>query len=203
MREDLQVGMVIKGKIKDVTNFGAFVTIFDDIDGLIRKEDINWDEPSPDPRKVFKAGEEVDCKITEINLEDQKIGCSTRHLLPNPYKALRDKYPRGTILRGVITSIVDFGIFVRFDDKYEGLVHLSAMSKEESAGHKKHFNKGDEIQVVVKSIEPETRRISLSTRDVGYAMERMEMQQYMDKDRVVADTGHSPFASLKNLKAKK
>ncbi len=203
VREELQVGMVIKGKIKDVTNFGAFVTIFDDIDGLIRKEDINWDEPSPDPRKVFKVGEEVDCKITEINLEDQKIGCSTRHLLPNPYKALRDKYPRGTILKGVVTSIVDFGIFVRFDDKYEGLVHLSAMSKEESAGHKKHFNKGDEIQVVVKSIEPETRRISLSTRDVGYAMEKMEMQQYMDRDRVVADTGHSPFASLKNLKAKK
>lgn len=199
VRSELQVGQVIKGVVKDVTNFGVFVNIFDDIDGLVRKEDINWDEPAPDPRKLYKSGDEIEFKIVEINLEDQKIGCSSRHLLPNPYKALRQKYPRGAVVEGVVSGIVDFGVFVRFNETFEGLVHISAMTKEQSENHKKLFKKGDPAKVVIKSIDPENRRISLSMRDVDYALERMEMQQYLEKENMVSDEHQSPFADLKKF----
>ncbi len=199
IRTSMKVGQVMKSVVKDVTHFGAFVRIADEIDGLIRREDINWDEPAPDPKKVLKSGDEVEFKIIEINFEDQKIGCSTRHLLPNPYKELRQKYKRGTIVDGVVSGVVDFGIFVRFEDKFEGLVHLSAMSKEEAAEHKKRFKKGDKLQVVVRSVDPDTRKISLSTRDVQVAVERREIEAYIDKeaDQVVATS--NPFKNLKEV----
>lgn len=199
IRRTMKVGQVMKSVVKDVTHFGAFVKIADDIDGLIRKEDINWDEPAPDPKKTLKSGDEVEFKIVEINFEEQKIGCSIRHMLPNPYKDLRQRYKRGTIVDGIISGVVDFGIFVRFENKFEGLVHLSAMSKEESTEHKKRFKKGEKIQVVVRSIDPDTRKISLSTRDVQVAVERREIEAYIDKeaDQVVATS--NPFKNLKEV----
>ncbi len=199
IRSEYQVGQIIKGKVKDITNFGAFISITDDIDALIRKEDINWNEPAPDPKTVFKKGEEVECKIVELNFEDRKIGCSTRHLLPNPYKDLRSRYRKGTVVSGKVTGIVDFGIFVRFEDRFEGLVHLSAMTKEQADQHRKLFKKGQDIKVVVRHIDPEKRKISLSLRDVENALERIEIEQYIDKESDTQVETSSPFSELKSF----
>ncbi|MCB1201385.1 MAG: 30S ribosomal protein S1 [Leptospiraceae bacterium] len=198
IRSELRVGQVIKSKIKDVTSFGAFVVITPEIDGLVRKEDLNWDEPAPDPKKLYKSGDEVEFRIIEIDLENRKIGCSIRHLLPNPYKELKEKYPRGMIVDGIVTGVVDFGIFVRFEEKYEGLVHLSAMGREESSNHKKIYKKGDSVRVVIKNIDPENRKISLSVKDVENAMQRIEMQQYLEKENNASAPTQSPFASLRS-----
>lgn len=198
VRNTLDVGQHLKSVIKDVTHFGAFVAITEEIDGLIRKEDINWDEPAPDPRKILKSGDEVEFKVTEINYEEKKIGCSIRHTLPNPYKDLRQKYKRGTIVDGVVTGVVDFGIFVRFNEKFEGLVHTSAMTREESEGHKKIYKKGDKVKAVVRSIDPEARKISLSTRDVQNAMERLEIEAYIDRNAQETPT-NNPFKNLKSV----
>lgn len=198
IRDNLSVGHVMKSTVRDVTSFGIFVSISNDIDGLIRKDDISWEEPAPDPKKSFKSGDEIEFKIIEINLDDRKIGCSRRHLLPNPYKGLKKKYPRGSVIKGSVSGIVDFGIFVRFDEGYEGLVHTSAMEREQSQNLKTTFQKGMPVQVVVKSIDPENRKISLSLKDVNYALEKMEMSQYIEKneDQPLTD---NPFKNLKSV----
>lgn len=198
LEAELEVGQVMKSKVKDVTNFGVFVAITDEIDGLIRKEDLNWDEPAPDPRKLYKSGDEVEFKIIDINLVEHKIGCSIRHLLPNPYKELKRDYPRGTVVEGEVSGVVDFGIFIRFDKGYEGLAHLSTMDKEQAANPRKAFSKGEKIQAVIKSIDPEKRKISLSIRDVAYAKEREEIKQYITKEKDSGLETSNPFAKLKD-----
>jgi small subunit ribosomal protein S1 len=199
IKHTIQLGQKLTSKIKDITHFGAFVVIAENIDGLIRKEDISWEEPAPDPRKALKVGEEVEFKITEINLEEQKIGCSVRHLLPNPYKNLRQMFKRGSLVDGTVTGVVDFGIFVRFHENFEGLVHISAMDREESETYKKMYKKGDKVKVVVRSIDPETRKISLSTRDVAYAVERLEIEAYIDRESDNTIETTSPFKNLKSV----
>ncbi|MDH5720220.1 MAG: 30S ribosomal protein S1 [Spirochaetia bacterium] len=199
VRDNIKVGDVLKGKIKKVTTFGAFVQVTDDIDGLIRKEDLNWEEPAPEPKNLYKKNDEVEYKVVEINLEDRKIGCSIRHLLPNPYRDLKRKYSRGTVLEGKITGITDFGIFVKIDDNLEGLVHLSSMTKDEATSIKKTFQKGNKVKVVLRSVDPEKRKISLSTRDIENALEKMEISQYIEKEGYAETLTSSPFENLKSL----
>lgn len=198
LKFELKEGQVRKGVVKDITNFGVFVSITDEIDGLIRKEDINWDEPAPDPRKVFESGQELEFKVTELNFVERKIGCSLRHLLPNPYKALRQNFPRGTVISGTVSGVVDFGVFIRFEEKYEGLAHISTMTKEDASSPKKVFKKGDAIQAVIKSIDPENRKISLSLKDVSYALEKIEIQHYIQKESSDESGKANPFAQLRD-----
>jgi len=199
IRTEVKVGETMKGKIRGLTNTGIFVAITDSIDGLIKKEDIGWTEPAPDPKKTYKIGDEIEFKIIEINSEDRKVQCSIRHTLPNPYKKLRDKYPRGTVIEGVVSGVVDFGVFIKFDEGYEGLAHISTMEKEQSANFKKTFQKGQEIKAVIKSIDPESRKISLSLKDVTFALEKIEMRQYLEKESSNKTETASPFANLKTL----
>jgi small subunit ribosomal protein S1 len=199
IRTEIKVGETMKGKIRGLTNTGIFVAITDNIDGLIKKEDIGWTEPAPDPKRTYKIGDEIDFKVIEINSEERKVQCSIRHTLPNPYKNLRDKYPRGTVVAGTVTGIVDFGLFIKFDEGYEGLAHISTMEKEQSTNYKKTFTKGQEIKAVIKSIDPETRKISLSLKDVTYALEKIEMRQYLEKESTNKTETANPFANLKTL----
>lgn len=199
IRNEIKVGETRKGKIRGLTNNGIFVAITDSIDGLIRKEDIAWTEPAPDPKKAYKLGDEIEFKVIEINSEERKVHCSIRHTLPNPYKKLRDKYPRGTVIDGVVSGIVDFGIFIKFDDGFEGLAHVSTLEKEQAANFKKIFTKGQPIKAVVKSIDPESRKISFSLKDVSYALEKIEMRQYLEKESSNKTETTSPFANLKKL----
>jgi len=199
IRTEIRVGETMKGKIRGLTNTGIFVAITDSIDGLIKKEDIGWTEPAPDPKKTYKIGDEIEFKVVEINSEERKVQCSIRHTLPNPYKKLRDKYPRGTVIEGTVSGIVDFGIFIKFDEGYEGLAHLSTMEKEQLANYKKTFTKGQPVKAVIKSIDPESRKISLSLKDVTYALEKIEMRQYLEKENSNKAETTSPFANLKTL----
>lgn len=199
IRNEIKVGETRKGKIRGLTNNGIFVAITDSIDGLIRKEDIAWTEPALDPKKTYKLGDEIEFKVIEINSEERKVHCSIRHTLPNPYKKLRDKYPRGTVIDGVVSGIVDFGIFIKFDEGFEGLAHVSTLEKDQAANFKKLFTKGQPIKAVVKSIDPESRKISLSLKDVSYALEKIEMRQYLEKESSNKTETTSPFANLKKL----
>lgn len=199
IRTEIKVGETMKGKIRGLTNTGIFVSITDSIDGLIKKEDIAWTEPAPDPKKTYKIGDEIEFKVIEINSEERKVQCSIRHTLPNPYKNLRDKYPRGTVIEGTVSGVVDFGIFIKFDEGYEGLAHLSTMEKEQVGNFKKVFAKGQPVKAVIKSIDPESRKISLSLKDVTFALEKIEMRQYLEKESSNKTETTSPFANLKTL----
>jgi len=199
IRTEIKVGETMKGKIRGLTNTGIFVSITDSIDGLIKKEDIGWTEPAPDPKRTYKIGDEIDFKVIEINSEERKVQCSIRHTLPNPYKNLRDKYPRGTVIEGTVSGVVDFGIFIKFDEGYEGLAHLSTMEKEQVGNFKKVFAKGQPVKAVIKSIDPESRKISLSLKDVTFALEKIEMRQYLEKESSNKTETTSPFANLKTL----
>ncbi|MCS6972189.1 MAG: S1 RNA-binding domain-containing protein [Turneriella sp.] len=199
IKAELRIGEVRRGTIRTINNNGFYVSLTDSIDGFVRREDVSWTDNAPDLKKLYKIGDEVDFKVIEINTEERKVYCSVRHTLPNPYKKLRDKYPRGSVIEGKVSSIADFGIFIRFDESFEGLAHISTIEKEQAANLKKHFKKGQEIKAVVKSIDPENRKISLSLKDVPYALEKLEMRQYLEKESNARTELASPFANLKTL----
>ncbi|RME93417.1 MAG: S1 RNA-binding domain-containing protein, partial [Candidatus Hydrogenedentota bacterium] len=102
------------------------------------------------------------------------------------------------VIEGVVSGVTKFGVFIQFDDRFEGLAHISTLRKEESGNPKNHYKKGQTVKAVVKYIEPETRKISLSIKDVDYALEKMEMERYIVRDSEPELTT-SPFQALREL----
>ena len=191
--EWVKIGEIREGEVKDVTDFGVFVSLKDNIDCLIKKEEIRWEDPPPNPRKLFKRGDKVKYQVIEVKPEEGRIAGSIKNLLPNPYEDLAKKYPPGSIIEGSISGVVDFGIFVRFDKGFEGLVHVSRMPRQQAKNHRSYFKKGDPIQAVVVRIIPQEKKIVLSLKELEEAMEKQRIKEYLASEEIGRD---SPFKDL-------
>ncbi|MCS7205264.1 MAG: S1 RNA-binding domain-containing protein [Leptospiraceae bacterium] len=178
--EILKVGEIREGKITGIVKYGAFVKIFDDIEGLIRVKDYSWDK-EPD-KNMLKKGDVVKFKILSIDPENRKISCGIKQLEPSPFEKLAQKYPKGEVLKGKITSISDFGIFVDIGDGYEGLVHKSKIPLKKNEKIEDKYKIGDEIQAVLLKIDPVKEKISLSIKDYERKKAKEIVKQYNNKE---------------------
>jgi len=179
-KEILKVGEIREGRITGVVQYGAFVEIFDEVEGLIHVKDYSWDEkPNKD---MLKKGDVVKFKILAIDVDNRKISCGIKQLELSPYEKLAQKYKKGEILTGKITGISDFGIFVDIGDGFEGLVHKSKipLKKEEKLEDK--YKVGDEVKTVLLKIDPEKEKISLSIKDYEKRKEKEIVKQYLKED---------------------
>jgi len=179
-KEILKVGEIREGRITGVVQYGAFVEIFDEVEGLIHVKDYSWDEkPNKD---MLKKGDVVKFKILAIDVDNRKISCGIKQLELSPYEKLAQKYKKGEILTGKITGISDFGIFVDIGDGFEGLVHKSKipLKKEEKLEDK--YKVGDEVKTVLLKIDPEKEKISLSITDYEKRKEKEIVKQYLKED---------------------
>lgn len=179
VREKYQEGDVIRGKIRNITDFGIFVGIEDGIDGLIHISDISWTERINHPGDLFKKGDEVEAKILQIDAENERFSLGIKQLGEDPWlKSARDFAP-GTKGKGKVTKIVDFGAFVEIAPGIEGMIHISELSDDNVAKVEDVVKEGDEVEFVVLASDSEERKFSLSRKAVLRQLQGDELRQYI------------------------
>jgi small subunit ribosomal protein S1 len=158
-------GYVVEGTVKSVLDYGAFVDI-GGIDGLLHVTEMAW-ERVKHPSHLFNVGDKIQVKIININRKKEKVSLSYKQLLPDPWDIVPEKYPVGSVAKGKIVSIVDYGVFVELEPGVEGLVHVSEMTWSKHPKHpKKMVVIGQEVEVKVVEVDPTKRRLSLSMKSL-------------------------------------
>ncbi len=176
------VGTVKRGKIRKIMNFGVFVEIDGDIDGLVHISDVTWEDEKKDVLSRFKVGEEVEYKILDINREEMKISCGIKQLSKSPWEAISEKYPPRSRISGVISRITNFGLFVKLDDGIEGLVHISEVSRKKIENLNEHFKVGETVNVVVLGVDVDKKRLSLSIKHYDMIVEKEELKRILNEN---------------------
>jgi len=162
--EKYQVGQKVKGKVVGLTPFGAFVEVEPGLEGLIHVSEMSWTKRPKHPSEVVKEGEEIEAVILKIEPEEKRLSLGLRQLMPDPWKELPEKYPPGTIVKGKVTGITPFGVFVEIEPGIEGLIHVSELDHARVENPAAVVKKGDEIEAVILQIDPAEQRISLSRK---------------------------------------
>jgi small subunit ribosomal protein S1 len=158
---------IIKGKIKNLTDYGAFVELDENIDGLIHVSDISWTKKLSHPSEALKKGQKVEAMVLSVDQENMKISLGLKQLSDDTWPGYVEKYPVNTVIEGTVTKITNFGIFVEFDRDLEGLIHISELSEEPSTNLEERFKVGDKVKAKIVKVDNETRKIGLSMKDLG------------------------------------
>ncbi len=159
------VGTKVRGKVVSITDYGAFVELEKGIEGLIHISEMSWTRHVKHPSKVVAIGDTVEAIVLNVDKDHEKISLGLKQLEPDPWKALENKYPPGTRLKGKVRNLTNFGAFVEIEDGIDGLVHISDMSWAKRVRHPSEaVRKGDELEVVVLEIDSAKRRISLGMK---------------------------------------
>ena len=179
--ERYPVGAQVTGKVVSVTDFGAFVELEQDVEGLVHVSELSWGHPE-NPKEVVNEGDEVTVVVLGCDADAHRISLSLRRMQRDPWEDVEAKYPRGQTVTGTVTKITDFGAFVKLEDGVEGLVHVS----EIDWGHVNHprdvLSEGDTVEVKVLNVDPKERRISLSIRELKDNPWRKFVEQYSIDD---------------------
>lgn len=161
--ENLKEGQIVRGKVKNLTDYGAFVDL-GGVDGLLHSTDMSWGHVA-DPRKFLALEQVVDVKVIRFNKETGRISLGLKHLEEHPWNNIEKDCPVGSKLAGKVTSVVDYGAFVEVKSGVEGLVHVSEMSWQKgNIDPRSIVSDGQEVEVVVLEIDSERRRLALSMR---------------------------------------
>ena len=158
-------GAIIKGVVRNITNFGVFIGVEDGIDGLVHLSDISWKHRLKHPSELFKKGQEVEAMVLNIDVENEKFSLGIKQIEKNPWDEVAMKYPPGCVVTGKVTNVTDFGIFVEIEDGIEGLVHISEVSHKRVKSTSELYGIGDAVSAVVKSVDQKNRKIRLSIKD--------------------------------------
>ncbi len=179
------VDSVVHGKVVKLTNAGAFVQLEEGIDGFLHAEDISWTKKVKHPSSELSVDQELDVKILDVNPEQHRISVGLKQLTDNPWKAFAEKYQVGSTLEGEITSITDFGVFVRAPEGIEGLVNKANLSDDKDVSFEEAVEKykvGDKVNVYVVDINVEREKVGFSVKDFKKAQARKEINQYMSSE---------------------
>ena len=161
--ESLQEGSIVKGIVKNITDYGAFVDL-GGIDGLLHITDLAWRRVKH-PSEVLTVGDEVEAKVLKFDQEKNRVSLGLKQLGEDPWVGLGRRYPQGTRLFGKVTNLTDYGAFVEIEQGIEGLVHVSEMDWTNKNVHpSKVVQLGDEVEVMILEIDEERRRISLGMK---------------------------------------
>jgi small subunit ribosomal protein S1 len=192
-KEQYPVGTVVSGPVRNITDFGIFVGIEEGIDGLVHISDLHWTKKIKHPSELYKKGDIVEAKVLGVNVENERFSLGIKQLAPDPWKVVADRYPVGSKIKGQVTSVPDFGVFVRIEEGVEGLIHVSQLSSERVDKPSSLFKVGDEVEAEVVSIDPADRKIGLSVRALRRTEERQEMESYLKREK---EGGRFSFESL-------
>lgn len=157
----------IKARVTNLTDYGCFAELEEGIEGLIHVSEMDWTNKNVHPSKIVQLGEEIDVMILDIDEERRRISLGMKQCVVNPWEEFGVINAKGTKISGVIKSITDFGIFIGLDGGIDGLVHLSDISWSETGEDAfRQYKKGDEVETVILSIDPERERISLGIKQL-------------------------------------
>lgn len=165
--ENYPVGKKVKGKVVSLTDYGAFVEIEPGVEGLVHVSEMSWTKRVKHPSKIVNVGDDVEAVVLDIDLPQKRISLGMKQVEPNPWTQIAERYPVGTVIKGTVRNITDFGIFVGVEEGIDGLVHISDLSWTHRVKHPgEMFKKGDEVQAVVLNIDVENERFSLGIKQL-------------------------------------
>jgi small subunit ribosomal protein S1 len=182
-KEKYPVGSIVKGPVRNITDFGIFVGIEEGIDGLVHISDLHWTKKVKHPSELYKKGDIVEAKVLGVNVETERFSLGIKQLAPDPWKVVADRHPVGSKIKGQVTSVPEFGVFVRIEEGVEGLIHVSQLSTERVDKPSSLYKVGDEVEAEVVSIDPTDRKIGLSIRALRRTEERQEMESYLKREK--------------------
>ncbi|MCQ2377976.1 MAG: 30S ribosomal protein S1 [Victivallaceae bacterium] len=167
LAEKYPVGKHIVGKVRNMTNYGAFVEIENDIDGMIHVSDMSWTRKINNPNEILKPGQEVEVVILEINPEQQRISLGLKQVEDDPWANIDQLYKVGDVVKGKVSKIAVFGAFIELSNKIDGLIHISQLSHDRVEKVKDVLKIGDEVEARVIKVDHDERRIGLSIKALG------------------------------------
>src|SRR5258706_8487310 len=168
-QEKYPPGTVVRGKVVSLKDYGAFIELEEGIEGLVHISEMSWTRRVKHPSKVVAVGDTVEAVVLDIDPRQNRISLGMKQLEPNPFASLKEKYPPGTVVKGVVRNIADFGIFVEIEEGIDGLVHISDLSWTQRLKHPSElYQKGDEVESVVLNIDfdGEKPKVSLGIKQL-------------------------------------
>ena len=206
LAEKYPAGSRIKGKVRNMTSYGAFVEIENDIDGMIHVSDMSWTRKINNPNEMLKVGDEVEAVILDIDPQQQRISLGLKQIEEDPWANINDLYKIGDVVSGKVTKITAFGAFIALSHKIDGLVHISQISKDRVEKVKDKLSLGQEIEARVIKIDRDERRIGLSIKalDEGFSEEDLkaaseEVSAALKPGEALGDMGQVIGDSLDSL----
>jgi small subunit ribosomal protein S1 len=187
------VGSRVSGKVKSITDFGLFVELAEGIDGLVHVSDLHWTKKIKHPSELFKKGDDVEAVVLGIDVDNERISLGIKQLTEDPWVAVPKRYPAGARIRGTVTSVTDFGVFVQIEEGVEGLIHVSQLSTERVDRPGNLYTVGDQVEAEVTQVDAREKRIALSIKALRRSEERDEVDAYLRRER---EGGKFSFADI-------
>ncbi len=192
IEEKYPVGTKVSGEIRNITNFGIFVGLEEGIDGLVHVSDISWTEQIKHPGEKFKKGETTEAIVLKIDKENEKFSLGIKQLQQNPWDEILKKYPVGSEVTGSVSSLADFGAFVKLEEGIEGLIYNSELSSERVDNPSDVVQVGKEVTALVTKVDPLEQKISLSIRaltdrEQRDALKKLATQQAASQTMTLGD----------------
>jgi small subunit ribosomal protein S1 len=179
------VGTIIRGKVRNLTNYGAFIELEEGIDGLLHVSDMSWTRKVSHPSEMLKKGDTVEAIVLSVDQEKKRVALGMKQLTEDPWEYdIPNRYLVGADLEGKVTKITNFGVFVELENDLEGLLHISELSETKVDNPEEVVSVGDKVKVKVIKVNPDERKIGLTLLEVleskkGHATPKYEL---MDDD---------------------
>ena len=166
--EKLEVGTSYNGTVANIADYGVFVDLGDNVEGLVRASELNWTNKNINPNKVVNLGDEIQVKVIEIDNEKRRVSLSHKQCLDNPWTDFAENNNKGDIITSQIKSITDFGIFVGLDGGIDGLIHITDITSSEDKQEEaiRSYKKGDDVKSIILSIDSDRERVSLGIKQL-------------------------------------
>ena len=174
---DYPPGAIVKGVVRNLTNYGAFIEIDDGIDGLLHVTDMSWTRKVTHPSEMLEKGHEVECKVLSVDQQRRRIALGLKQMADDPWTTdIPKRYKPSDVVKGTVTKITNFGVFVGLEDGLEGLLHISELSEDKVENAEEIVKVGDPLEVKILRVDTEERKIGLSKKRVGWSKEREEAE---------------------------
>lgn len=172
------IGDRVAGRVRNLTDFGAFVEVEDGVDGLVHVSDISWSKRIKHPAEALKKGQEIEAVITNIDTENRRLSLSMKDIEPSSWDKFVSEHKPGDVVRGRVTRFANFGVFVEIAEGLEGLCHVSELSDERVDRPEDVVKPGQELDFKILRIEPESKKVGLSARASSHAEPAVESRNY-------------------------
>ena len=193
------VGSRVKGKVRNFTNYGAFIELEEGIDGMIHISDMSWTRKINRPSECLNKGDEVEAIVEAVDPKEQRISLSLKKAQTDPWSEIATKYPVGKLVKGKVSKIASFGAFIELEDGVDGLVHISQISDERVTHVKDVLKEGQEVEARVVKVDRKDRRIGLSMTAVNMTEEQvkaLEAESEPASGSTSSSSGDMDFGSL-------
>jgi small subunit ribosomal protein S1 len=162
------VGMRVKGRVTNITDYGAFVELEEGIEGLVHVSEMSWTKKNVHPGKIVSTSEEIEVEVLEVDPAKRRVSLGLKQTTENPWASFADRYPAGTLVEGEIKNITEFGLFIGLEGDVDGMVHLSDLDWNRSGEEViQEYSKGDVVKAVVLDVDQDKERISLGIKQLG------------------------------------